>query len=155
MRLRPSSREVSAERHPAVTRVGRYLALMLATNLVWEVFQLPFYTLWATGTPFEIAWAVIHCTAGDGLIAAGALAFGWLITGRPPFDTPVPASLIVSAVVAGLSFTLFSEWRNTQVTHAWTYSGLMPLIPGIGIGLTPVLEWVMLPTGALLWIFRR
>lgn len=59
---------------------ARYLAAMLALNLVWEVAQLPLYTLWVEGTPGEIAFAVLHCTGGDALIAAAALAVAILLT---------------------------------------------------------------------------
>ena len=34
-------------------------------NLLWELLQLPLYTIWNTGTPREIVIAVLHCTAGD------------------------------------------------------------------------------------------
>ena len=41
----------------------RYLAVMLAMNLVWEVAQLPLYTLWAEATPGEIAFATYNAPA--------------------------------------------------------------------------------------------
>ena len=28
---------------------------------------------------------------------------------------------------------------------SWTYSSLMPIIPGLGVGLVPVLQWIVLP----------
>jgi len=133
----------------ALARIARYLGFILVTNLIWESAQLPLYTLWSTGTPLEIAWAVIHCAAGDVLIAAAALALGWLVAGLPSLAHPVPARLVLTAILAGVAFTALSEWRSTQVTHAWSYAAAMPLVPGTPIGLTPMLQWLILPTFAL------
>jgi len=36
--------------------------------------QLPLYTLWSTGTPRAIGFALIHCTGGDVLITTATLS---------------------------------------------------------------------------------
>ena len=125
--------------------VTRYAARILLLNLAWESLQLPLYTMWVTAGVRELAWAVLVCTAGDVLIAAGALAVGWIIVGRPKMGTGIPLSVGIVATLAGVAFTLFSEWRATQITHAWEYSELMPVIPGFRVGLSPLLEWISLP----------
>ena len=55
-------------------------------------------------------------------------------------------------LAAGLGFTVFSEWVNVYVTGAWDYQPTMPLVAGIG--LTPLLQWVVVPTLMFL-IVRR
>ncbi len=140
-----------------LARIARYLGFILAANLIWEVAQLPLYTLWSAGAPLEIAWAVVHCTAGDVLIAAAALAVAWLVTGSESLPHVPSARLALTTILAGVAFTAFSEWWNTQVTHAWTYAAAMPIIPGTPIGLSPILQWAILPL-ACLWLsfgFRR
>jgi hypothetical protein len=64
-----------------------YLSAATTLHLVWEMAQLPLYTIWWTGTRSEILFAVIHCTAGDLLITASALVLAALIAriGRWPF----------------------------------------------------------------------
>lgn len=37
---------------------------MAALNLLWEIAQLPLYTIYEEGEPAAIAFAVAHCTAG-------------------------------------------------------------------------------------------
>jgi len=135
--------------------VARYFGIMLAANLVWEVLQLPLYSLWRVATPGTIAFAVLHCTAGDVLIAAGALGGSWLVTGRPPLRCLLPARTMLVVVAGGLLYTGFSEWWSTQVTQAWTYAAAMPLLPGIGIGVAPMLQWLLLPSLALWYAFGR
>lgn len=44
-------------------------------------------------------------------------------------------------------FAVGADW-------GWTYSALMPLVPGTTIGLVPVIMWLAVPT-ATLWAARR
>ena len=55
-------------------------------------------------------------------------------------------------LAAGLGFTVFSEWYNVYVTGAWAYQPAMPLVAGIG--LTPLLQWLVVPL-SMLFIARR
>jgi hypothetical protein len=38
-------------------------------DLLWEAAHLPLYAIWTDGTIREKAFAVLHCTMGDVLIA--------------------------------------------------------------------------------------
>ena len=44
---------------------------------------------------------------------------------------------------------IYSEWLNINVRGSWAYSDLMPVVPVIGTGLAPLLQWVIVPTLAL------
>jgi hypothetical protein len=46
-------------------------------------------------------------------------------------------------VGAGLAYTGWSEWFNTMVREAWSYAPAMPRL--FGIGLSPLLQWLVLP----------
>ena len=87
--------------------------------------QLPLYTIWSTGTRLEILFAVIHCTAGDLLITASALALAALVAKieRWPF---FGKRMMLTAILLGLCYTVFSEWLNTQVRQSWSYTEAMP-----------------------------
>ena len=54
--------------------VVRWLAWAGALNLAWETLQIPLYTIYETGSPSAIAYALIHCTAGDVLKRSPAIA---------------------------------------------------------------------------------
>jgi hypothetical protein len=66
--------------------VVRYLGVVAVGNLVWEAVQLPLYTLWRTASPAYLAFAALHCWAGDLLIASATLGLGIMVAGRsrPP-----------------------------------------------------------------------
>ena len=57
------------------------------------------------------------------------------------------ASGLVAAVAmaVGLAYTLGSEYVNTEILRSWAYTDAMPRLPGTRIGLTPVLQWLVVP----------
>ena len=130
--------------------VGRYLLLVSIANLAWELAQLPFYTLWRKGTAGEIAFAVVHCTAGDVLIAGSVLGLALLLLGEPGWPETGFARVAATATLVGLGYTVWSEWLNTAVRGSWAYADAMPVLPPLGTGLLPLLQWLLLPPACLL-----
>lgn len=55
-------------------------------------------------------------------------------------------------LAAGLGFTVFSEWVNVYRLGAWAYKSAMPLVAGIG--LTPLLQWLIVPVLMILTVRR-
>ena len=137
---------------PALRVLGAWLLFSLVLHLAWEIAQLPLYTLWHDESPAYIAWAVAHCTAGDGLIALGAYA----VTGvslhstKWPWESPSRGLAVLWA--SGLAWTAFSEWRHVYDLGSWAYAGSMPTLAGIG--LAPLAQWVVVP-GLALWCRRK
>lgn len=116
---------------------------------------MPLYTLWNEGTANEIIFAAVHCTGGDALIAMTALLFALILThsGWPNYSLP-QLHVIVLTVLTGLSYTIFSEWLNIEVREAWAYSDLMPVVPIIDAGLSPILQWIFIPVLGFWWASR-
>jgi hypothetical protein len=132
--------------------VVRFLVVLGGLNLVWEIGQLPFYSLWHDGSWQEIGYAIAHCTAGDVLIALAcaiaALAFiGW----HWPRPGRKSAIFMLSFIAFGEAYTVFSKWLNTTVRLRWSYSDLMPVLPPLGTGVAPLLQWIAVPTLAF-WL---
>lgn len=134
-----------------VRALWRYFLAILAGNLAWETLHLPLYAVWQTGTSRSLAFAVAHCTAGDLLIAAAAFAPAWLAFGRQGWPDRGYATVAMAAIAGGVGYTLYSEWANVYVRRSWSYADAMPLIPPIGIGVSPVLQWLIVPGAAFLW----
>jgi hypothetical protein len=135
-------------------QVALYIGLAAIGHFLWEAAQLPLYTLWSTGTPREIVTALIHCTGGDILITtvtlavAAALArlFHWRAFGR---------RMVLTAIILGAAYTVFSEWLNVDIRRSWSYSAAMPVLPLLGTGLTPLLQWLVVPGLAFAIIARQ
>lgn len=131
-----------------------YLAASAVLHLGWEILQLPLYTLWRTGSRADMAFAVFHCSAGDVMIAALALLAALLILGRSTWPAQHESPVIAAAVAIGAVYTVYSEWLNTVVRKSWAYADAMPLLPGIGTGLAPLLQWLLVPPLAY-WVARK
>lgn len=133
----------------------RFAVAAVLGNLVWEMAHVPLYTLWQTGSGSEIAYAVLHCTLGDALIAAACLGGAWAVFGRDGWPERNYATVAVATITAALCYTVFSEWLNTELRAAWAYRDIMPRLPPFGTGLTPVLQWICVPGAAFLWSAPR
>lgn len=128
--------------------VLRYLAVMAAGNLAWEVGHVRLYTIWLDGTAGQIAFAVLHCTLGDVLIAAVTLGLALALLGRG-WRAGNASAVAALTVFLALVYTVFSEWLNISVRGTWAYRDIMPTLPPFETGLTPVLQWIVLPPVAL------
>jgi hypothetical protein len=114
---------------PSLRALGRYGGLVALANLAWEVAQLPFYTIWRDGTPGAISSAVLHCTAGDVLIAMTCVAIALLVTDRPRWPAAGAVRVGLVATALGAAYTVFSERLNVSVRGSWAYAPEMPVLP--------------------------
>lgn len=125
-----------------------YLGIIAAGNLAWESAHIPLYTIWHDGTAGEIVFAIVHCTAGDVMIAGAALLGAVLVAGRRVWPHGCHGRVAALAVAGGVLYTVFSEWLNTTVQASWAYTPLMPTLPVLGTGLSPLLQWIVIPLAA-------
>lgn len=136
---------------PWLGALRAYLAVVALGHLAWEALQLPLYTIWKTATLGEQAFAVAHCAGGDVLIAVAALTLALVLVGERGLW---PVALL--AIGLGVAYTGFSEWLNVYQRRSWAYSEWMPLLP-LGpwrIGLSPILQWLIVPTVSM-WVASR
>lgn len=131
--------------------MARYLPWLAGLNLVWELAQLPLYTIWSEAPPREIAFAVVHCTLGDVLIGAAAIVIALLAVRAPALERWNWVMIGTLAVLLGVGYTVLSEWMNTTIRPSWQYSSLMPLlsIGNVAVGLSPLAQWLIVPPLAL------
>lgn len=128
-----------------------YLPWLGGLNLVWETAQLPLYTLWSEASAGTIAFSVAHCTGGDIAIGAGAFVMVLILSRERALSQWRWRRIALWTALAGAAYTVFSEWSNTAILGSWAYSELMPTlkVAGIDIGLSPLLQWLVLPPLAL------
>ena len=140
-----------------LSALGSYLAMTAVANLAWEMVQLPLYTLWAAGTAGEKIFAVVHCTAGDLLIALASLILALVSVGDRDWPLRRFRAVAAATLAFGISYTAFSEWLNIVVRKSWAYSDLMPVIDvfGIRVGMSPLLQWIAIPALAFWWCRPR
>jgi hypothetical protein len=136
-----------------------YLVTIAGGNLVWEVAHLPLYTIWTLGTLGEKMFAVLHCTAGDVLVALNAIAAALVVMGHRDWPTRRFWAISAMTIALGVSYTVFSEWLNVSIRGSWAYSELMPTLslPGFRLGVSPLLQWIVVPSLAFwrLWQMQK
>lgn len=123
-------------------------------NYPWEFLQVPFFE----AMPEMAHWdAIVFCTRatlGDVLIALVAY---WAVSlgrrNRAWIRQPDVAA-IVGFVLVGVVITIGLEWHATEIQGRWQYGDLMPTLPLLGTGLTPLLQWILLPP-LIVWLARR
>jgi hypothetical protein len=137
-----------ADRLPSLRLMPAVFVVAVALNYLWELAQGPLY-VGVTDDP----WALWHCfvaSLGDGILvclidALGGLVFrrrDWFYCGhrlRFPF-------LVLAGIVVGVAV----ERIGARVLRRWAYEPSMPLIPGLELGLVPVIQMTVLPTVVLL-----
>ena len=133
----------------------RYLAYAGVGNLLWEIVHLPLYTIWTSGSVSERAFAALHCAIGDILIALATVMLALFVVGSSNWPAQGRGSVLVLTILFGVGYTIFSESLNIDVRAAWAYSDLMPVIPVVGVGLSPVLQWLVIPFAAYSLALRR
>ncbi len=131
-----------------IARTGLWAALAFVLNLTWEIAQVRLYTIWAEADRLSVAWALLHCTLGDVVIALAMFALAGTVLRRVDWAESRPWTGGAIAMAGALAYTAWSEWYNVYRAGSWTYTASMPLI--FGIGLAPLLQWLILPTALVL-----
>ena len=115
-----------------LTTLRHYLVVIVVGNILWECVQLPCFTVWSrVGWNWFIFLPVLG-TAGDILIAATSLVLALILVGDDNWPQRRASYWRVAtlATLQGIVYTAYSEWRHAVVLHHWTYSALMPVVPG-------------------------
>ena len=137
---------------PIVLR--HYLAISLALHLAWEIAQLPLFTI--SEEPWQKqAFAVFHCTLGDGMIAGLSLLLALAAVAAPTWPEQGLVKTWALMLILGVGYTIYSEWINVSVRGSWAYNSSMPRLPILGTGISPVLQWIVVPTLSLHLATRR
>jgi hypothetical protein len=132
---------MTARRYMA--RAGLWSALAFVLNLIWEIAHVRLYTLWDTADGLSVAWALFHCTLGDVAIALAMFALVVVMLGDKDWPVSRPWAGGAIVVIGALAYTALSEWYNVYRVGSWGYAASMPLV--FGIGLSPLLQWLVLP----------
>ena len=99
--------------------IWQWALLALVMHLLWEIGQLPLYTLWQEEEAWRIALYVLHCVLGDVMIATlGYLAVA-LIFRRINWQRQRLWAGGSILIVLGLGYTVFSEWYNVYRIGSW------------------------------------
>ncbi len=123
-------------------------------NFIWELLQLP---LFVVADDFPYYEAILHCTQatfGDVLISLAAYYGASMFTQSRYWMLSYDKAGVVVFLSIGMIITVVFELLATGPLDRWQYGELMPIIPVINVGLSPVVQWLFLPL-LQLWFVRR
>ena len=126
---------------------ARTLALLfitaVAVNYPWELAQAPLFE-W----PGESGDALWHCfvaSVGDAVLVLLIFAAGLIALRRWDwFERPGVQGYLVM-LVTGFAIAIAVEWMAVHVVQRWTYAAEMPRIPGVDLGIVPIVQMLILP----------
>jgi hypothetical protein len=124
-----------------------FLAFFL--NFFWEVIHTYFYEFKESAFS-TLLYGWLHCTLGDVMITVGAFWLVSLINRNRRWFLSSNRINFVGFIMAGVGYTVFSEQMNVHLFRSWAYTGSMPTIPLTEIGLTPILQWIIIPSFTVL-----
>lgn len=112
-------------------------------GLLWEWLQFPFY-LHEGGA--GLIWSHVSFAAiADGLLLLLVYFAGWLRTRDDRWHAHPGAAGYATIGATAIVFALLSEAVGLYVVHGWSYAPAMPLVPGLRIGVLPLLGAVIVP----------
>ena len=123
-------------------------------NFVWEFWQVPMFRAMAVDAHWEGIKTCTQATLGDvGIVLLSFWAVSLSVKSRQWILNSSPRNT-VGFVLVGVIITILFEWLATKVLGRWAYGENMPIIPILGTGLLPVLQWIFIPP-IVVWFVRR
>ena len=126
-------------------------------NFVWEFLQVPLYE----GMAEAVHWDAIKTCARASLADGGIMLVGFWSTAllwrtRSWVLRPTTRQVVVFSGV-GVVITIVAEYLATTQggTWGWAYAEAMPVVPVIGTGLSPLMQWVVLPPLTVWFVSRH
>ncbi len=58
----------------------------------------------------------------------------------------------IGFIMVGVVYAVLSEWANVYMFKSWGYNQSMPIIPWVKMGLTPFLQWIVIPPIVILLV---
>ncbi len=136
----------------------KILVLGFLLNLPWELLQMPLYA----GVPDLPHWQAIkvcmQATVGDAVILVIAFWTASIAVRSRNWieEAALSRRAVLIFILTGIVITFAIETLAQQGrwVQQWQYATVMPLVPGTGVGLSPALQWLVVPA-ALLWMYAR
>ena len=138
-------------------RLATLFVISVLLNFPWEVAQMPLYV--ENGSWLEFALHCVIPSLGDGLIVMLIFGVGWAVRGRSDWTDQPGWAAYALMLMTGFSVAVIVEWVGFYGLQRWSYTASMPLLPGLGIGVVPVLQMLLLPPvifrASGWWLARR
>lgn len=125
-----------------------YSIVAFIFNFIWEVSQVSLYKPHFNGT-FDLIFIHLRATIGDVIVFLIIYVLMFLISRDVRWILRDDNSSLATVLFLGFIFAISIE-KYALLIGRWEYSELMPIIPFIEVGLSPVLQLTILAPLVLL-----
>lgn len=142
---------------PSAQRVPPEIDLLILSfpmHFTWEFLQAPLFRNMQDATHMDGIRICLQATLGDMIIVLIAFWAAAGLTGTRQWLAQPNRRAILAWLSTGLAFTVVLEYYSTEIAGRWIYGTSMPRLPVIGTGITPVLQWIVIPL-IVLWYMHR
>ena len=118
------------------------ILLAFLFNVAWEILQMPLYK----GGVYEwqhILFCVLASVADVVMVLLIYFGFAWIYKDGLWIKNLNTKRIILLMLIGGVGAVL-TEIRHLSI-GTWSYADAMPLIPVVNVGLSPVLQFMILP----------
>lgn len=112
-------------------------------NYPWELAQSPLYV--GMDNFSAIWWHCFVASLGDGLLVLLIFVTGWAALRRRDWFVHPGGRGYAVMLAAGLAIGVSVEWVAVHLVGRWVYTAQMPLVPGLGTGIVPITQMLVLP----------
>ena len=117
-------------------------------NWLWEMTQMSAYNEMAGSTWSEAAVPCALASLGDVAMTLAIYGIGALAAGRLGWGMEGRWNVYAASALLGGVLAAAFEWYSLA-SGRWSYGGLMPVVPVLGVGLWPLLQLVLLVPASL------
>ena len=125
------------------------------TAFIWEMLQMPFFEM-GDMTYYRKTLGCALASVADAGIMVASYSIASVFARNHRWMYRANRSDVLIYLLTGLTITIGAEKiaLAMRVGTGWRYSDVIPVIPLTGIGLVPVLMWIIIPL-LTLWFARR
>ena len=126
---------------------GKLIAVFIVAvllNYLWELGQAPLY-LGMEEYNGGVFWHCFVASLGDGIMVLLIVTAGWITLRQPAWFVRPGVRGYLVMITTGLVLAVVIEWIAVHKLGRWVYAEKMPTVPGMGIGLVPIAQMLILP----------
>jgi hypothetical protein len=137
-----------------VSTLAAFAGFSFLLHFAWEMLQSSFYADLPDSPHAQAVWICTRAALGDAAMALGAYASAALVQRQPWWILQPRSHGWTGYLLTGVALTLVLEHLATGALGRWSYGPRMLTLPGLHIGLAPLLQWLLIPPLAV-WLTAR
>ncbi len=120
----------------------------------WELFQLPLFSGFNNVNYYDVIFHCTKATFGDVIIAIVAFFLASIFVRSRRWILEKNSTARGVFLFTGILITIGFEVLATGPLNRWEYAETMPIIPVLGVGVSPVAQWIFIPM-LVVWFSQR